>query len=719
MNQPVLSVKSLNVSFKRSGGTHAVVHDLRAEVYGGKTLAIVGESGSGKSVSSLSILQLLNKQISACSGQIVFNGPNGSVDILGLDASSLNDLRGNGIAMIFQEPMAALNPVLKCGAQVAEMISTHQSGLSKQDINNRVLELFKEVELPRPEKMIDSYPHQLSGGQQQRVMIAMALANKPLLLIADEPTTALDPQVQDGIIVLLKKLQEKTGMAIIFISHDLDAVEKIADDIIVIQQGAVVEQGPANRVLKNPQHPYTKGLLNCKPGSDKKGLRLPTVKNFLADPEYRPVPNPPKKIGPETILEVKDVSVVYTSGGWFKPKNQVVAISDINIKLFKGETVGIIGPSGCGKTTIGRVIAGWIRPTYGEVLLDGATYISPDLKPGKDWSREVQLIFQDPFGSLNPKIRIGQAICEPMLVHGLVANKDQAREQAEWLLEKVGLQKEHFDRYPHEFSGGQRQRIVIARALAVKPRILICDESVAALDVSVQAQVLNLLNDLQREFNLSYLFISHDHNVIAYFCDRIIEMEVGKIKESPSALNEVINAPVFLPEEMTRPVPETVPEKSDETLSLPDTLLADQVSASLLELRLKQGHQKMEKLAEELHIPMVIALDEENLPEDHLTLQEPLTLSPVAEVSAEPEKTTVFISAEKEDSEPVLLAEANKNPVQANLEESAEITPERPDEVEIIEQNDESLVKENMAPPITQTGKQYRSLGDFIKSNKK
>ncbi len=679
MKNLVLAIKSLKIAFQKKEGFATVVNNLNIEVFAGRTLAIVGESGSGKSVSSLSILQLLNKQQSRIAGDVTFYNGQEPINLLRLNENSVNEIRGKGISMIFQEPMAALNPVLRCGEQVAEMISTHQPELAKKQVSELVLSLFNEVELPRPEKMMDSFPHQLSGGQQQRVMIAMALANKPLVLIADEPTTALDPQVQDGIIDLLKRLQAKNGMAIIFISHDLDAVQKIADDIVVMQNGEVLESGLASKVLKHPQHPYTKGLLNCKPGSDKKGFRLPTVKNYLENPDFVPVKKPTKNIQANQMLAVKNLSVVYTSGGLFAKKKQVAALDNVNIELFKGETLGIIGPSGCGKTTLGRVIAGWIKPTSGEVTLQSATRITPTMKPGKDWAREVQLIFQDPFGSLNPKIKIGAAIAEPMLVHGLAKNKKEAQEAVEQLLEKVGLLPEHFDRYPHEFSGGQRQRIVIARALAVKPKILICDESVAALDVSVQAQVLNLLNDLQEEFALSYIFISHDHNVIHYFCDRIVQMEMGKIKDTKSA--ESITPQVE--ELITHKKPKETPEKPAviATTGVPDETLADQVSSDLLKLRLAQSHKKLERLANQIHIPVVLdELETEPtpVPESDPEVVEAITPPTPAPIQEVPER----------------VAEPKNEPVVVEVKALEEVTPAAP-------------------PPPS-----YKSLSDFIKSNK-
>lgn len=529
MSHPVLEVKNLSVEFYRKGEVNKVVHDLSFTINRGETLAIVGESGSGKSVSSLSILQLLNPENSKVSGEVSLYQLGKKVELTSLNLNDIIAYRGSVISMIFQEPMAALNPVLRCGEQVAEIIAAHHPKLTSEKIHAKVIALFKEVELPRPQEMYSNYPFELSGGQQQRVMIAMALANKPVLLIADEPTTALDPQVQDEILKLIKDLQSKNNMALLFISHDLDAVRKVADKVVVMQHGVVKENGLTEQVFKNSVDPYTRGLMNSKPGPDKKGLVLPTVADFIKDPQFKPSPLPAKKFGNPDFLKMENLSVVYKSGGLFKKAHETTALKDFSLNIREGETVGIVGPSGCGKTTTGRILAGWVKPTTGQVTLNGMQVISPELQPGKAWARTVQLIFQDPFGSLNPKISIGDAIAEPMLVHNLVSSKKEAKERVTALLERVGLKGEYYKRYPHEFSGGQRQRIVIARALAVEPKILVCDESVAALDVSVQAQVLNLLNELQRELGLTYIFISHDHHVIAYFCDRVIEM--GETKD--------------------------------------------------------------------------------------------------------------------------------------------------------------------------------------------
>ncbi len=684
MEGNVLSVKSLSVEFFGKVSNNKVVSNLSFDLNEGETLAIVGESGSGKSVSSLSILQLLNPENSVVTGDIILRYEKTIINLLDLDLNKISKYRGEAISMIFQEPMAALNPVLKCGEQVAEIISVHQKK-SKAELHANVIQLFKEVELPRPEEMFDNYPYQLSGGQQQRVMIAMALANNPVLLIADEPTTALDPLVQDEILGLIKRLQKKNKMAMLFISHDLDAVKKVADKVLVMQMGEVKESGSAYDVFTNPKHPYTRGLLNCKPGVDKKGLVLPTVNDFLRDPLFKPRELKDKLLG-ETIIALENVSVVYKTGGLLKKQTEVIAIRDVSISLRKGETVGVIGPSGCGKTTTGRVLAGWIPPTSGQVIFNGVPTIMPGKSPGKKWAREVQLIFQDPFGSLNPKIKIGDAIAEPMLVHGLADNTKHAREKVCYLLEKVGLRGEHFDRYPHEFSGGQRQRIVIARALAVEPKVLVCDESVAALDVSVQAQVLNLLNDLQREMGLTYLFISHDHNVIGYFCDRIVEMDMGSVKsvstqreelkpisvqrgenvETSFAKASAVVEPVeptqvnvLSVEEPVKPdalEPEPIwkqhlkEERTYDTLVSsvnPGDSIADQVSAELLRMRLEADHKKMERLAEEISIPKVSDIVED----EDATIVEliPVETEPVQqqaeaiELTAEPEIITAII----------------------------------------------------------------------------
>ncbi|HEX4888393.1 MAG TPA: ABC transporter ATP-binding protein [Luteibaculaceae bacterium] len=518
----LLEIDRLNVDIIGQQGHKNVVSGISAVIHRGETLAIVGESGSGKSVSSLSLMQLLPNQKVIVEGKAVLHTDEGEVNLIEDPAEKF---RGRLVAMVFQEPMAALNPVMSCGEQVEEMILQHQT-LDREKVKQKVLQWFEWVELPDPEKAYQSYPFQLSGGQQQRVVIAMALVNQPLLLIADEPTTALDPEVQHEIIELLKKKQQEQGFGMLFISHDLDAVREIADHIMVMQQGQVVEQGPAAEILKRPKHPYTQALLLCKPSADKKGSYLPTVADVLKQTFKNQALK--KNIGTEPLLSAEHISLSYTKKRWLKGLKTYPILKDVSFELFPGETVGLIGPSGCGKTSLGRIVSGWIAPTEGRVLFRGEEEIKAgEKKASSDWARKVQLIFQDPFGSLHPSMRIGECIMEPILVHRLASSRKEAKEKVLALLSRVGLGAEAFDRYPHEFSGGQRQRIVIARALAVEPAVLVCDESVAALDVSVQAQVLNLLSELQQDLGLSYLFISHDHQVIHYFCDRILQMNAG------------------------------------------------------------------------------------------------------------------------------------------------------------------------------------------------
>ncbi|MES2627701.1 MAG: ABC transporter ATP-binding protein [Bacteroidota bacterium] len=730
MTNSVLSVRNLSVEFAGKSGYQRVVHDLSFDIGEGETLAIVGESGSGKSVSSLSILQLLNPERSLIEGTIVLKYEKTITSLLDLEPDKMREFRGKAISMIFQEPMAALNPVLKCGEQVAEIITAHEGENDREKTRKRVVQLFKEVELPRPEEMFNSYPHELSGGQQQRVMIAMALANNPVLLIADEPTTALDPKVQDEILELISRLQRKNRMALLFISHDLDVVRKIADQVVVMQSGEVRESGSAEQVFTNPVHPYTRGLLKSKPDESKRGKVLPTVRDFLSDPDFKPKILPEKQIG-KTLITLDHISVIYQSGGWLKKPQPVVAVKDVSLSLRQGETVGVIGPSGCGKTTVGRVLAGWVSPTSGQVIYKGKPVISATLSQGKTWAREVQLIFQDPFSSLNPKIRIGDAIAEPMLVHELVKNKEEAASRVNGLLERVGLSAAHADRYPHEFSGGQRQRIVIARALAVNPKILICDESVAALDVSVQAQVLNLLNELQRELGLTYLFISHDHNVIRYFCDRIVEMEAGSIKmqagaeiktevrpdpvpvtvDAPKSASPVDVVPERIPELKTEDLPAEIQESEPEILITgsasqempvdqpeepiwkkhlaaestydrisssvnPTDSVADQVSAELLRLKLEMEHQKMERVAEEIHIPLVSAENgTEPSIDEPASVAESVETTSVRETEPVPE-TEPIVSRNDETAEtdtpsatPVVVPEKDKSKSYGKLSE--------------------------------------------------
>ncbi|MCL4159013.1 UNVERIFIED_CONTAM: hypothetical protein GTU68_035372 [Idotea baltica] len=436
------------------------------------------------------------------------------VDLISLAPAEARSLRGKEIAMIFQEPMTSLNPLKRCGEQVAEALREHCS-MSETEIRTEVISLFDRVRLPDPGRIYDSYPHQLSGGQKQRVMIAMAISCKPKLLIADEPTTALDVTVQREIIELIQELQHETGMAMIFISHDLGVVSRIADNILVMHQGCIVESGTAHQVMHSPQDVYTKGLLSSRPPSKQR----------------------PKKLRTEPILQVRNIHTWYPvrSGIFNKVTAHVKAVNGVSLSLYPGETLGVVGESGCGKSTLGRSIVGLEKIREGEVLYKGQSYAGMSKLQQQAMLREVQMIFQDPYSSLNPRMPVGEAILEPMTVHGILDSKAERKEEVLRLLEKVGLDKSAFDRAPHEFSGGQRQRICIARTLGLRPEVIICDESVSALDVSVQAQVLNLLNDLKAEYGLSYIFISHDLSVVRYMSDKVVVMQGGEILEYEEA----------------------------------------------------------------------------------------------------------------------------------------------------------------------------------------
>jgi peptide/nickel transport system ATP-binding protein len=545
MPENILEVHDLTVQFHTEYAIVKAVEHVSFSVKAGQTLGIVGESGSGKSVSALSIMGLLPEKIAdISSGTIRFNDcENKSVELLSLAEKQMQSIRGNRIGMIFQEPMTSLNPVMRCGKQVAEVLIRHK-GVSKSQARLECIRLFEEVKLPRPEGIFDSYPHQLSGGQKQRVMIAMALACNPALLIADEPTTALDVTVQKSILDLIRQLQQKYGMAVIFITHDLGVVAQLAHEVVVMYKGQIVEQGLVKEIFANPQHPYTKGLLACRPPLGKRPERLLSVEDFMSivvsvkeiTLEDRRLWHE-KLYRKEPLLRVKNLKTWFpvTAGFMSKSKGYIKAVDDVSFDVFPGETLGLVGESGCGKTTLGRSILRLVEPSGGSVEFEGRDMTGLNHEELRRMRRHIQIVFQDPYSSLNPRMTIGTAITEPMFVHGLHNNDSLQREKAMELLEKVQLKAEHFNRYPHEFSGGQRQRICIARALAVEPGFIICDESVSALDVSVQAQVLNLLNQLKKDMGFTYIFISHDLNVVKYMSDRLIVMKDGRILEQGEA----------------------------------------------------------------------------------------------------------------------------------------------------------------------------------------
>lgn len=549
MPLPLLQIRSLKVEFETEIDKTTAVQGISFEVNKGETVAIVGESGSGKSVTALSILQLLPQHTARYSqGEILFSS-NGDtpIDILKQSQEKLRTIRGNRIAMIFQEPMTSLNPVFTCGHQVQEAIQLHQK-ISKEQARQKTIDLFEQVKLPNPSQAFNRYPHQLSGGQKQRVMIAMAMSCSPSLLICDEPTTALDVTVQKTILLLIKELQEKMQMGVIFITHDLGVVAEIADRAIVMYKGSIVEQGSVKDIFKSPQHPYTKGLLACRPVLHKKGERLPIVNDFLegnARQEttigIQPTTNYPAKAGQttnkSTLLQVKSLSVWFPSRKQLfgKVQEYVKAVDDVSFEVYAGETLGLVGESGCGKTTLGRALLRLIEPTAGTIIYKEIDLTAKKRDELKKLRKEIQVVFQDPYSSLNPRLMIGPAIAEPLKVHHISNGSQERREKVIGLLEKVNLSASHYYKYPHEFSGGQRQRIVIARALALEPSFIICDESVSALDVSVQAQVLNLLNDLKKEYGFTIIFISHDLGVVRYISDRIIVMNKGRIEETGDA----------------------------------------------------------------------------------------------------------------------------------------------------------------------------------------
>jgi peptide/nickel transport system ATP-binding protein len=545
----LLQIKNLSVEFRSYGHQHRAVNGISLEIGHGKTLGVVGESGSGKSVTALSVLRLLPPAGQLKSGEIFFNGSGGEpIDLLKATSEQIRRIRGNHIGMIFQEPMTSLNPVKKCGVQVAESMIVHL-GYSAKKAWQQTIALFSEVLLPRPESIFNSFPHQISGGQKQRVMIAMAVACNPALLIADEPTTALDVTVQKSILSLLKALQQKYRMGLLYISHDLGVVAEIADEVAVMYRGDILETGPVQQIFRHPAHPYTRGLIACRPGMHKRPEQLTVVGDFLdsenpekvfkikeTDEEQR------KKqhkllYSKQPLISVENLKVYFLENtSWFNLSKQYIkAVDGVSFETYPGETLGLVGESGSGKTTLGRAMLRLVHAHEGLIGFMGYDLHAMRPKQLRQIRRHMQIIFQDPYSSLNPRISIGEAIAEPMKVHGLYASSRERKQKVKELLDRVGLKPEQYYRYPHEFSGGQRQRICIARALSLNPRFIICDESVSALDVSIQAQVLNLLNDLKKDFGFTYIFISHDLSVVRYMSDRMMVMKDGKVIESGEA----------------------------------------------------------------------------------------------------------------------------------------------------------------------------------------
>ena len=574
MAQPLLQIQNLRTYFHTDEHTVKAVDDLSVEIQEGKTLGIVGESGSGKSVTSLSVMKLLSQTAQIESGSISFLGR----DLVRLPEPEMRRIRGKEISMIFQEPMTSLNPVYTVGFQVMEALTLHQ-GISKNEARKRTIQLFDEVGIPEPDQRVDSYPHEMSGGQKQRVMIAMALSCNPKLLIADEPTTALDVTIQAQILDILRELRDRRGMSILFITHDLGVVAEIADDVAVMFRGKLVEYGSVLEIFSTPKHPYTRGLLSCRPRLDSKFKRLPTVEDYMevttdADGEVVVVERKLdsdrlkhfESAGRGRLLHTKpelealgyalDIEVATTDtqtvgidelplldveglhvhfpirkGLFSRTVGYVKAVDGISFRVYRGQTLGLVGESGCGKTTSGRAILRLIEPTSGCVRFDGTEIGSLSPSQMRQMRNRLQIIFQDPYGSMNPRMTVQSTLVEPMKIQNIGVNAQDQRDRAVALLEEVGMEADHLPRYPHEFSGGQRQRICIARALTVEPEFIICDESVSSLDVSVQAQVLNLLKDLQEQRGLTYIFISHDLSVVKFMADMMAVMNEGKIVE--------------------------------------------------------------------------------------------------------------------------------------------------------------------------------------------
>ena len=581
MSNTLLEFKNLVTEFHTEGTTVKAVNNISFTLNKGETVGIVGESGSGKSVTSLSAMRLIPSPPGIISGgSIIFHTKNGEkVDLLKISEEKMREHRGNDLAMIFQEPMTSLNPVFTCGDQVLEAIMLHQK-LKKDAAKKLTIELFKKVQLPDPERIYNTYPHQISGGQKQRVMIAMAMSCEPSVLIADEPTTALDVTVQKTILLLMQELQREQDMGILFITHDLGVIAELADKVVVMYKGNIVEQGNVWEIFTNPKHPYTKGLLACRPPLEKRYTFLPTVGDFMKTDSSGVIVDNNISVEEFTkdlvvsdserekkqkelflkkpVLQLKNLKTYFPiRNGFFGGiSSHVKAVNNVSFDVYPGETLGLVGESGCGKTTIGRTILRLEEPTEGEMIYKNKDIAKMDADELRAFRKEVQIIFQDPYSSLNPRMTIGNAIMEPMQVHKILNSDEERKERVKELLTKVSLDPAHFYRYPHEFSGGQRQRIGIARALAVNPKFIICDESVSALDVSVQAQVLNLLNDLKKEFELTYIFISHDLSVVKYMSDRMVVMQEGEIEEMGDA-DQIYNSPKT---EYTKRLIDAIPE---------------------------------------------------------------------------------------------------------------------------------------------------------------
>ena len=559
----LLQIKNLSLDFSGESGSVPALKNISLSVHKGEVLALVGESGSGKSVTALSILQLIpSPPAQFRTGEILFSENEETViDLLKTSRNDMQSIRGNQIAMIFQEPMTSLNPVLTCGEQVIETLLKHKK-ISAASARSQAISWFEKVKLPDPVAMLKRYPHQLSGGQKQRVMIAIAMCCEPSLLICDEPTTALDVTVQKTILELIKDLQQQSNMGVIFITHDLGVVAEVADRAVVMYKGEIVEQNSVKEIFNRAVHPYTQALLACRPVNHKRGERLAVVSDFMnvhkdsageanltqgvltdrtpSVAEHLPQPeqtSPKESLPTNILLRASNLSVWFPSKRSFfgKPVSYTRAVDDVSFSVFKGETLGLVGESGCGKTTLGRTLLRLIEPTSGTIEYNGTDLGKMNRKQLRPLRKDLQIVFQDPYSSLNPRITIGSAISEPMKVHAMHASDKQRKDHTLELLEKVNLAPEHYNRYPHEFSGGQRQRIVIARALALNPSFIVCDESVSALDVSVQAQVLNLLNDLKKEYGFTVIFISHDLSVVRYISNRIMVMNKGRIEETGDA----------------------------------------------------------------------------------------------------------------------------------------------------------------------------------------